>query len=162
MDVAIIETLNGGDAQLNGNDFALVDGFENTIYLAMFGGNPGFSTPTTRKEGEQLFDWFGNRLFMLNTPTQQFNSLTEHTLNTVALNSQGRILIENAIKQDLQFLQEFGKVEIEVSIISDDKLKILIRIIIPNGQTKITIVNFEKTLNGDWYFADFDKTDFFI
>lgn len=161
VDVAIIETLNGGDAQMNGNDFALVYSFENMLYQAMFGGNPGYDTKK-RVEGEQAFDHWANSLLFANAPTQQFNSFTEHTLRTVALTSQGRILIEQAAKKDLKFLQEFGKLTVEVSIVSDDRVKMFIKLTIPDGTTKFTVVNIVKGTDGDFYFADFDKTDFFI
>lgn len=161
MDVALIETLDGGDTQQNGNDFATVIGFENTIYMALFGGNPGHVTKVV-KEGEEYLYWWGNEVLMANEPTQQMNSYTEYTLMVVALNSAGRISIEEAIKKDLIFLQKFGKVIIEVSIVSDDRISVLIKLIIPNGQSKVTIVNFTRQPNGDFYFGDFDKTDFYI
>lgn len=161
MDLAIIETLNGGDAQLNGNDFALVQGFENTIYLAMFGGNPGFVTGK-REDREQAFDWWGNKLLFNNTPNQQMNSHTQYTLQTVALNSFGRKLIENAIKKDLDFLKVYGKIEVDVEIVSDDRIKVLIKITVQDGTTRISVITFKRQDDGDFYFADFNKEDFVI
>jgi len=161
IDVVIIENLNGGDAQLVGNDFALTYGIENMVYLAMFGGNPGGITGK-RKAGEEGFDWWGNTLLMNDTPTQQFNSYTEQMMNEVALNSQGRVLIEGAIKKDLDFLKAFGTVTVDVSIVSDDRIRVQIKIIDKNGGTKVTNVNFVKSFEGDWLFSDFDKTDFFV
>ena len=38
-DLAIIETLNGGDLQKVGNDIGVIYGNENQGYLGMFGGN---------------------------------------------------------------------------------------------------------------------------
>lgn len=161
VDVQIIENLNGGDAQLSGNDFAICYGIENMVYLAMFGGNPGYPT-LKRKPGEMAGDWWGNLLLMGDTPTQQANSYTEAALNNVSLTSAGRVLIEDAIKKDLDFMKSFGTLSVDVSIVSDDRIKVIIKIIEKIGGTKISIVNFVKSFEGDWFYADFDKTDFFV
>lgn len=124
MDISIYETGNGGDAELKGNDLASSDSLFNTVYLAFFGGNPGFVTTGNELENEQRFDFWGNSLFMENNPTIQFNSLLEYTLNNTALNSEGRLLIENAAKKDLLFLSTFAEVKVSVSIVTNDNIKI--------------------------------------
>ncbi len=127
MDSLILETYNGGDLNRVGNDIAIAYGFENMPYIAMFGGNPAQSTPVQRVPGEQNFDWFGN-VFESN-PVLQTNSLTERTLRSVALNSAGRITIEQAVNADLEFMRSFATVNVVVSIISDDRVQIDIAII---------------------------------
>lgn len=127
MDALILETYNGGDLNRVGNDIAIAYGFENMPYIAMFGGNPAQSTPVQRVPGEQNFDWFGN-VFESN-PVLQTNSLTERTLRDVALNSAGRITIEQAVNADLEFMRLFATVNVVVSIISDDRVQIDISII---------------------------------
>ena len=82
-DILIIETGNGGDAVLRGNDFANVDGCENSPYLSMFGGN----------------NWWGN--VMADVP---YNSQTEAALNTLTLSSAGRVALQAAIESDLAYL----------------------------------------------------------
>lgn len=84
-DVLLYESGNGGEMKLNSNDLATVNGYENACYLAMFGGDNTF---------------WGNYLMLAN----QYNSKTEAALNTTALNSGGRITIEEAINEDLSFL----------------------------------------------------------
>lgn len=124
-DVSVYETGDGGDVILRGNDIVLTDSFYNMPYLAWFGGNPGFVTTGNELENEQRFDWWGNSLLFENDPVIQFNSFLEHALNTTALDSQGRLTIENIVKRDLQFFGTFATVEVDVSIISDSRVKIL-------------------------------------
>jgi hypothetical protein len=127
MDTVILETYNGGDISKIGNDVLTVNGFENMPYIAMFGGNPSQSTPTQRVAGEQNFDWFGNAFET--DAILQTNSLTERTLRSVALNSAGRVQIEQAVNADLEFMRTFAKVTVNVSIISDDRVQIDIYIV---------------------------------
>ena len=124
MDLQLIETGNGGDLFLLGHDLAQVQGFENMPYIALFGGNLAQSTPVTRAANEQAFDWWGNALLMPNLATQQFNSQTERTLNSVALTSGNLPAIQNAINADLQFMQPFAAVKIVVSIIALNTVQI--------------------------------------
>ena len=131
MDVEVINTGNGGDLVLNGNDLAIVESFENMPYLALFGGNKE-STPTERRIGQQAFDWWGNSLFA-NQPSLQINSLTEVALLSTPLTSNGRLLIEEAIKSDLSFMRDFAIVSVSTEIISDDVLRIDIGIKRPDN-----------------------------
>lgn len=124
IDLQLVETGNGGDILLNGNDLAQVMGFENMPYLAMFGGNLAASTPQTRPAGEQAFDWWGNALLMPSLPSQQFNSQTERTLNNVALTSGNLITIQNAVNADIEFMKDFADITITVSIIGVNKIRI--------------------------------------
>ena len=128
MDLRVIETGNGGDLLANGKDLSMVFSFENMPYLAMFGGNVDASTPVKRLLSEQAFDWWGNSLLFTNDSSIQFNSLTEKTLNETALNSSGRLVIENAIKTDLEFMKPFAEVKVSTQIIDTDAIKINISI----------------------------------
>lgn len=160
MDLLIKETMNGGDSQLQAGDLVLTYGIETAMYVAMFGGNPGHSTNTRQLEKENL-DWFGNSLLFPNSPLIQINSETEYVLRTVALNSSGRIDIENAIKRDLDFIKAFGKLSVSVSIVSDDFIKAELKVLLNSGVEKVKIVNFRKKIEGDFFIADFNN-DFFI
>lgn len=125
-DLKLIETGNGGDLELLGRDLAVVQGFGNMPYLAMFGGNVEASTPRTRVPGEQAFDFWGNSLFHPNNTAVQFNSLTERRLMEVALNSSGRLQIEQAVKRDLAFMKPFAEVTVSVEITGPDRVRISI------------------------------------
>lgn len=158
-DLAIIETGNGGDLQQVGSDLAVVNGIENMIYLGMFGGNKEASTQSNIiTDG----DFWGNNLFHPNAPSVQFNSETERVMNSVALTSSGRVLIENAIKKDLAFFSDLGAtVEVSVTIVSTDKIRVQIKVTLPSQAPNITIINFRKALDGDYFILDFND-DFFI
>lgn len=160
-DLAIIETLNGGDLQLQGNDLAVVNSNENQIYLAMFGGN-------TQQNTEQVVtiadsqDYWANALLYPSQQALQFNSNTERVLNTTALTSTGRLKIENAIKADLQFMSNAGIViTVVVSIVSTNKVSVELTATFQTGNQKIAIINFIKTAGGDFFALDFNN-DFFI
>lgn len=150
MDLQLIETGNGGDLVLKGqivsletlknapprvNDLVLIYGFENMIYIGLFGGNVAQSTPETRAPNEQCFDWWGNTLLMPNLPTQQFNSETERALNSYSLTSGNLIFIQNAVNADLEFMQPFAKVTVNVAIIGVDKVRLQILVKEPGNIT---------------------------
>lgn len=117
MDIRITEQNNGGDMTLNNNDIAVVYGVENMPYLSMFGGP----------------DFWGNDL-LLQEKFRAFLATTEQTMLSVALNSQGRAVIEEAARQDLQFLLEIvpnSTLTVQTRITDDNRLEMLITF---NGQ----------------------------
>jgi hypothetical protein len=109
-DVLIYETGNGGDLKLRGNDLATVEGYENAPYLSMFGGNR----------------WWGNYL----VPDNPFAAKTEEALRTNALTSAGRIAIEDAVKEDLKFLNDIPDTVYTVSttIANSNRIDIVVNI----------------------------------
>jgi hypothetical protein len=133
-DISIYETGSGGDAFLLGSDVATTDSLMNMPYLAMFGGNVEADTPTIRPESEQAFDWWGNSLLLAQSRSLQFNSLTERTLRTVALNSSGRLKIQQAVERDLEFMRDFAQITVEVAIISVNRVEITVRVQEPDNQ----------------------------
>lgn len=153
MDVLLIETGNGGDLVKKGNDLAMIYGFENMPYLALFGGNKDFPSSTSRVGNEQAFDWWGNNLLFPNDSRQWFSSLTETALHKIPLTSSGRLQIESAIKKDLEFMGPFAEVKVATEIISTDHIKITIGIKQPdNLQEKEFIFIWDATkaeLTGD-------------
>jgi len=133
MDLQIVETGNGGDLVKKTKDLLTIEGFQNMPYLAMFGGNVREDTPTRRIATQQNFDWWGNGLLMPNDQSLQFNSQTERALNTIALTSSGRALIEQAVAADLKFMKAFAQVAVAVSIVATDKLVIGVRLQKPDN-----------------------------
>ncbi len=129
-DIKIYETGNGGDINVLGNDLESVYSFENMPYLGMFGGNVEQSTQQVGENDEQRFDFWGNSF--LPDFGSQFNSLTERGLINIPITSEGRILIENAVKADLRFMEDFAVINIVVRVISDDQLNIDVSINQPN------------------------------
>jgi hypothetical protein len=135
MDLKVIESAgNGGDLVKTLKDVQVIEGFESMPYLAMFGGNVEASTQRTRLPSEQLFDFWGNNLLFPNDQSIQFNSETERTLNTTALTSSGRSIIEAAVKRDLAFMKAFCEVAVAVSIIDSNRVVIGVRLQEPNNQ----------------------------
>jgi len=132
-DLVIYETGNGGDVVLKGNDFDLTEGLTNMPYLGWFGGNPGASTIGNEIDTEQRLDWWGNSLIFNNNKNIQFNSLLEDALNNTALDSEGRIIIEEIAKQDLKFLNTFAEVEVDASILSDNRISINVKLTEPDN-----------------------------
>jgi len=123
-DVVIYEQGSGGDLQLLGNDIASTSGLFNMVYMAWFGGNTEASTTGNELDSELRDDWWGNALLFNNEKEIQFNSLLEKALNETALDSSGRITIEEAAKKDLTFMKDIADVSVSVSILSDDKVSI--------------------------------------
>lgn len=130
MDIEVLETGNGGDILRKGKDLSMVFSFENMPYLALFGGNVEAVTGT-RVAGEQAFDYWGNTF--LETESLQFNSITEKTLMEIPLNSSGRLIVEEAIKTDLRFMEPFADVTVSTEIIGVDHLRIAINVIKPDN-----------------------------
>jgi phage gp46-like protein len=147
---------NGGDLQQIGNDLAVVYSVENQVYLALFGGNVEGNTDTKIGSG-----WWGNKLFFGNDTAKQFNSNTERILNTVALSSAGRIKIENAVKDDLKYLN--ANITVIVTIPSINTVRIDIKAIYPDGTRRLSIITFGRRTKdgvGDFSLLDFNE-DFF-
>jgi len=136
MDVVLCETGNGGDFIHENNDFKLTEGMTNFIYIGWFGGNYGGDERDKEDtpQSEQRDDWFGNTLFFDVDVDFRYNSELETTLGKSALNSSSRLLIERVAKGDLDFLGDFGEVEVEASIIDIDKIKITAKINQPDNE----------------------------
>ena len=130
-DIQLIESFDGGDLVQIGNDLSVIDGLQNMVYLALFGGNERQSTKDFN-EDEERFDYWANELLYENTPEIQFNSETERTLNNVSLNSKGRLLIEQSVNKDLQFMQDFSNISVSVSIVGVDRVQITVNLREPN------------------------------
>ena len=132
-DLALHETGNGGDIQLQGNDLVTTGSIFNQIYMGLFGGNPAASTTGTELDTEQRLDWFGNGLLFQDEPEIQQNSTLERTLNEVALNSSGRLQIEEAVKADLAFLRDVAEISVETSVTDIDRIQITILVQEPDN-----------------------------
>lgn len=131
-DVEIYESGGGGDLNLKAEDIATIQGLTNQVYLALFGGQYEQVTSEDLEQLDQRNDWWGNELF--NTEFQ-FNSTFERRLNEVVLNSSGLIDLENAAKEDLQYLQEYADIEIDLTIDGYQKLTIFVDVIEPGKES---------------------------
>jgi hypothetical protein len=139
-DLQLKETGNGGDLVIGKSDLRIVEGFASMPYLALFGGNVEQNTPTERLTSSQYFDFWGNELFHPNNPNLQFNSNTERTLKEVVLNSQGRLRIEQAVKSDLAFMNDFCNIFVEVNLPMIDRVEIRVRLTEKSNQQVRTFI----------------------
>ena len=87
-DYALFSTSNGADISVQGSRIITINGYENMPILALFGAT----------------DFWGNNILFDDVPSRQVNSKTLAALYSNPLNARGLALIEDAIKQDLQFL----------------------------------------------------------
>jgi hypothetical protein len=155
MDLAILETYDGGDIQIKGNDLAIVHGIENQLYLAMFGGN--IEQLPSVKNPEQSFNYWANDLLFIADTSQQFNSFTEISFDKIPLTSSGRVQLENAIKRDLEYLKKLNVIfTVSVTIVSTDRIDIIIKIT-QGINTSVVIINYKKKLDGDFFIFDFNN-----
>jgi len=140
MDLFLCENGSGGDFLFINNDFVLTDGFSNQIYLAWFGGNTGGEESDREDvpQSEQRTDWWGNNLFFEQDLEFKFKSELETTLTNTELSSNGRLAIEDTAKADLDFLRDFGDVEIIATIPDVDTLKLTAKIQQPNNEENQT------------------------
>lgn len=109
VDLLFQECGDGGEMLFEGKDLKTVTGYENTVYLALFGGS----------------DWVGNDLFGLD-----FRSETETALLTNPLTQRGKYAIDAAIANDLQFLSEIQGTTytFKTTIVDVNRLEIMINI----------------------------------
>src|SRR6478752_1167637 len=136
IDIGLVETGSGGDYQKVGNDIAMVYGRENNVYIALFGGNIEEITPAVDNKNRRALDYWGNTLFYQDT-NKQYNSRTERTLNETALNSSGRIKIENAVNDDLRFLVQAGaKITVSVTFPQINRVTITVVTIYSDGEKR--------------------------
>lgn len=157
MDLELIETGDGGDVIKYKNDLSVIFGFQNMPLLAMFGGNVQASTPQNRLETEEDFSFWGNGLLMPQQSGLQFNSETERILKNVAINSTGLTLIEQAVNNDLKFMQDFATVSVSVAIISDDRIAIGIRLKQPDNLQQQDFIYIWNATNQEFIRRDFQS-----
>lgn len=131
-DIVIYEAGSGGELQLLSGDLATINGLANQVYLALFGGNIEQVTSDGLDLLETRSDWWGNQLL---STENQFNSIFEKTLQEVALNSAGLRTLENAIKNDLDFLQDLAEIEINSEITGINRVEFSISLQEPNNES---------------------------
>ena len=135
-DVSVFDNGNGGDWQNSTNDIVLVNSLWSQPYLAMFGGNIEQSTPVSEDDLEgriERFDWWGNSIGFPDDPVQQFNSVTERTLNTVSMSNEGIQEVQKAVLEDLTYLSPIAEVEAVVTLDDAQRIRIAIRLIEPGN-----------------------------
>ena len=112
IDILITELGSGGEIIVRNNDAVGITGYENQLYLAMFGGA----------------SWWGNGLLV--TGDAQFQSQTEQALLNNPLTSTGLIAIDTAISNDLDYLSNITgtTVSFTSTIVATNRLDIKVSI----------------------------------
>ena len=147
-DVSIQSTGDGFDYVLTENTVEISAGLYNTIILSLFGGNVEQSTQDEYADGENRFDYFANSLLFDDDEQIQFNSETERALLNNALTSAGRVAIEAAVRADLEKLELLGEFESSVSIVSNNRIAIFVKVTEPTGtQNQQFSFIWDQTLN---------------
>ena len=111
-DVQLYESGDGGELYISNGDVTLIETLYQTIYIALFGGMADGS------------DYWANELIFATKPNKQYISETEKLLNEVTINSSGRIKIQKAVENDLSYLKNIAVSEVNVLILSTDKIEI--------------------------------------
>jgi hypothetical protein len=127
-DLSIYESGSGGELLMVNSDISLADSLLQIVYLCLFGGNVEAITLGNENQGEVRNDWWGNPLIFKEEKDKQFNSITEKTLKKTALSSAGRILILNAVNEDLKSLKVFADVKADVIIKDSSKVNINVKL----------------------------------
>jgi len=128
-DLGLTEYGSGGDITLLANDLLLTEELLQMAYVAMFGGNLEANTKGNELETQERLDWWANSLMYAQQPNKQMNSNTERVLDSVVLNSSGRLEIKRAVEKDLDFLSNIAEVTVQVSIETTDRLEIAVQLI---------------------------------
>lgn len=127
-DILLFENGNGGEILVLNNDVSLVEILYQQVYIMLFGGNLEANTTGNEISGQRRDDWWGNSLLFRDDVSKQFNSNTERVLDSVALNTSGRIDIIRAVESDLITLKSIANISINVVILSHSKLKIEVKL----------------------------------
>lgn len=146
-DLQLTEFGSGGDVTLLANDLLLTEELLQLAYLALFGGNKEASTKGNELETEERLDWWGNSLLYAQQPNKQMNSSTERILETVVLNSSGRLEIKRAVEKDLAFLSNIAEITVQVSIQTYNRVEIAVKLKrLSNQEEKILQLIFDNAL----------------
>jgi len=126
-DLLLYESGSGGQIAILNNDLVLNEVLYNQFYLALFGGNYEASTTGNEQNANGRKDYWANSLIFADNPVKQFNSQTERLLDSVVLNSSGRLEIERAVNEDLAYLKTLMNFTVNVSFDGSKKVVILVQ-----------------------------------
>lgn len=138
-DLSLFESGSGGELIIKNNDLVLSELLFQVIYISLFGGNVEASTLGNETPNEERFDFWANSLLFADQPDKQFNSETERVLNNVVLNSSGRLKIQQAVENDLNFLTQIANFTVEIFILEINSLRIKINLTSLTNQNTTSI-----------------------
>ena len=133
-DVRLFNTTDGGEIIVENGLAELSGGLETAAYLSLFGGNvddPG--------DNASLKQWWGN--FDETDPARRYRSRTQHLLKGLPATPFNLRRIEQEAKNDLAWFVSEGvatSVEVEASLESRDRVRIVVTILADESQTVLT------------------------
>lgn len=125
-DINLHESGSGGEMAIVSNDLLMGEALFQQVYLALFGGNVEANTIGNELISEERFDYWQNPLFFAETPSKQFNSNTERELQKVVLNTSGRLEIIKTVSDDLEYLSNLLKYDVDVQFVGTNHIRIII------------------------------------
>jgi len=125
-DINLHESGSGGEMAIVSNDLLMGEALFQQVYLALFGGNVEANTIGNELLSEERFDYWQNPLFFSETPSKQFNSNTERELKEVVLNTAGRLKIIQTVSDDLEYLSNLLKYDVDVQFVGTNHIRIII------------------------------------
>ena len=147
-DILLYESGDGGEMSVMSDDLVLSETLYQQVYLALFGGNIEANTSNNTLITEERKDWWGNELIYKETPSKQFNSNTERTINNIALNSSGRLEVIRAVESDLQYLTTLLNYSVDVELININRMRIIVNFTPKdNLQDRVLVLVYDNARN---------------
>jgi len=137
LNYTIYEDGSGGQKLFRNNDIATTESLNTLAYLLMFSGNVEADTVKENNPANLRLDWWGNDPAK-NSDTW-VNSRTERTLAGLALNTAAIFKVEEAVKADLKSLEQYGTVDVTVTLPSLNNLSILVQITQPDMADSVSL-----------------------
>lgn len=128
-DVLLEQSDDGGEMTIESGLVALTDDFRSAVYLSLFGGNED-------DDGlDSSAQWWGN--LDEADPAKRYRSRTEYVLQTLAPSSANLLLLEDAVRADLQWLLDSGAVKEVEAVASIPALNKVSLVAIINGDLTV-------------------------
>lgn len=143
---SIYESGEGGQPLIQNNDIKLTRSLSTLVYYALFAGNVEGDTSKNTAPGELHTGWWGNDV--TKNSINWINSETERLLKGISLSPRTRILIEQAVIKDTDKLKVYGRVDVNVTLPSLNRVSIRVTITEPEAATgKSLLVIWDATRN---------------
>jgi phage gp46-like protein len=129
MDVALYNTVEGGEITCEGGQIALDEGVATAVYISLWGANEDDAGDDSTKPRE----WWANKIET--SDVKKLRSRVQNLLRSMPLTSGNLQLLEEAAAQDLQWMLDTKLVDAVVpraSIPAINTLKLEVKIEIQN------------------------------
>ena len=107
-DVLLFQSVDDGEIEVKNGIVTMSSGIETSVYLSLFGGN----NDDDLSDNTNL-SWWGN--ILENENDKKYRSRTQYVINGLSLTSSNLLVLEEAVKTDLQWLID-GNIASNVSV----------------------------------------------